>query len=96
MQEFYLQHKQLTAGEVSASKMHRLHQVKLFPAICHITHGSKVIVQDDNRLVATRDALIIIPANTSLEIINQPANGMFRSDLLMLSPEIWPSLKRIT
>jgi hypothetical protein len=39
---------------VSASKMHRLHQVKLFfPAICHITHGSKVIVQDDNRLVAT-------------------------------------------
>ena len=94
MQEFYLQHKQLTAGEVSASKMHRLHQVKLFfPAICHITHGSKVIVQDDNRLVATRDALIIIPANTSMEIINQPANGMFRSDLLMLSPEILAEFK---
>ncbi|HCW3121441.1 TPA: AraC family transcriptional regulator, partial [Enterobacter roggenkampii] len=55
MQEFHFRHKHLTAGEVSASKMHRLHQVKLFfPAICHITHGSKVIVQDDNRLVATR------------------------------------------
>jgi hypothetical protein len=53
VQEF---HFRITSygGEVSASKMHRLHQVKLFPAICHITHGSKVIVQDENRLVATR------------------------------------------
>ncbi|SAC74184.1 protein YbcM [Enterobacter cloacae] len=94
MQEFHFRHKHLTAGEVSASKMHRLHQVKLFfPAICHITHGSKVIVQDDNRLVATRDELIIIPANTAMEIINQPANGLFHSDLLMLSPEIVAEFK---
>ena len=77
--------------------MHRLHWLSSFrPAICHITHGSKVIVQDDNRLVATRDELIIIPANTAMEIINQPANGLFHSDLLMLSPEIVSSLKRIT
>lgn len=94
MQEFHFRYNRLTAGEVSASKMHRLHQVKLFfPAICHITHGSKIIVQDDNRLVATRDELIIIPANTAMEIINQPANGMFRSDLLMLSPEIVAEFK---
>lgn len=94
MQEFHFRYKHLTAGEVNASKMHRLHQVKLFfPAICHITHGSKVIVQDDNRLVATRDELIIIPANTTMEIINQPANGFFHSDLLMLSPEILAEFK---
>ena len=75
MQEFHFRHNHLTAGEVTASKMHRLHQVKLFfPAICHITHGTKVIVQDDNRLEATRDELIIIPANTAMEIINQPVN----------------------
>lgn len=94
MQEFHFQHKHLTAGEVSASKMHRLHQVKLFfPSICHITHGSKVIIQDDNRLVATREALIIIPANTPVEIINQPAQGFFHSDLLMLSPDIIAEFK---
>jgi hypothetical protein len=28
-----------------------------------------------------------------MEIINQPANGMFRSDLLMLSPEILAEFK---
>ena len=94
MQEFHFRHNHLTAGEVTASKMHRLHQVKLFfPAICHITHGTKVIVQDDNRLEATRDKLIIIPANTAMEIINQPVNGLFHSDLLMLSPEIVAEFK---
>ncbi len=94
MQEFHFRHNHLTAGEVTASKMHRLHQVKLFfPAICHITHGTKVIVQDDNRLEATRDELIIIPANTAMEIINQPVNGLFHSDLLMLSPEIVAEFK---
>ena len=94
MQDFHLQHKHLTAAEVSASKMHRLHQVKLFyPAICHITHGSKVIIHEDSRLVATPDALIIIPANTPMEIINQPAQGIFHSDLLLLSPEIIAEFK---
>ena len=94
MQEFHFRHNHLTAGEVTASKMHRLHQVKLFfPAICHITHGTKVIVQDDNRLEATRDELIIIPANTVMEIINLPVNGLFHSDLLMLSPEIVAEFK---
>lgn len=88
MQEFHFQHKHLTAAEVSASKMHRLHHVKLFyPAICHITQGSKVIIQDDRRLVATPDELIIIPAHTPMEIINQPAQGVFHSDLLLLSPD---------
>ncbi len=94
MQDFHFQHKHLTAAEVSASKMHRLHQVKLFyPAICHITHGSKVIIHEDSRLVATPDALIIIPANTPMEIINQPAQGIFHSDLLLLSPEIIAEFK---
>ncbi|MDU4843665.1 MAG: helix-turn-helix transcriptional regulator [Leclercia adecarboxylata] len=94
MQDFHFQHKHLTAAEVSASKMHRLHQVKLFyPAICHITHGSKVIIHEDSRLVATPDELIIIPANTPMEIVNQPAQGIFHSDLLLLSPEIIAAFK---
>ncbi|MBA0206274.1 helix-turn-helix transcriptional regulator [Pectobacterium aroidearum] len=94
MQEFHFQHKHLTASEVSANKMHRLHHVKLFhPAICHITHGSKIIIQDDSRIVATQDELIIIPANTPMEIINQPAQGLFHSDVLMLSPEIITEFK---
>ena len=94
MQELHFQHKNLTTAEVYSSQMHRLHRVKLFSAaICHITQGSKIIIQDDNRLVATPGELIIIPANTSLEIVNQPAQGAFRSDLLLLSPDLLTAFK---
>ncbi|HCM1963926.1 TPA: AraC family transcriptional regulator [Salmonella enterica subsp. salamae serovar 56:l,v:z39] len=85
----HIRHQDLTTAEVRSSHLHRLHRVTLFSAaICHITQGSKVIIQDDNRLVAGPGELIIIPANTPLEIINQPAQSGFRSDLLLLSPEI--------
>lgn len=94
MQDVHFQHKNLTTAEVYSSQLHRLHRVKLFsPAICHITQGSKVIIQDENRLLATPDVLIIIPANTELEIINQPAQGTFRSELLLLSPELLAAFK---
>lgn len=94
MQKVQLQHKHLTAAEVTSGQMHRLHRVKLFSAaICHITQGSKVIIQQDNRLVATPGDIIIIPANTSLEIINQPARGTFRSDLLLLSADVMAEFK---
>lgn len=89
MQEMHIRHQDLTTAEVRSSHLHRLHRVTLFSAaICHITQGSKVIIQDDSRLVAGPGELIIIPANTPLEIINQPAQNGFRSDLLLLSPEI--------
>lgn len=89
MQEMHIRHQDLTTAEVRSSHLHRLHRVTLFSAaICHITQGSKVIIQDDSRLVAGPGELIIIPANTPLEIINQPAQSGFRSDLLLLSPEI--------
>ncbi|EDV6011591.1 AraC family transcriptional regulator, partial [Salmonella enterica subsp. enterica] len=85
----HIRHQDLTTAEVRSSHLHRLHRVTLFSAaICHITQGSKVIIQDDSRLVAGPGELIIIPANTPLEIINQPAQSGFRSDLLLLSPEI--------
>lgn len=94
MQDLHFQHRNLTTAEVYSSHLHRLHRVKLFSAaICHITQGSKIIIQDDNRLVATPDELIIIPANTDLEIVNQPAQGAFRSDLLLLSPELLSAFK---
>ena len=85
----------LTSMEVHSSRLHHLHRVKLFSAaLCHVTQGSKVIVQDENRLVATPRSLIIIPANTALEIINQPENGFFNSDLLFLSPEVLGRFKQ--
>lgn len=85
----------LTSTEVHSSRLHHLHRVKLFSAaLCHITQGSKVIVQDEKRLVATSRSLIILPANTALEIINQPENGFFNSDLLFLSPEVLSRFKQ--
>lgn len=94
MRDLHFQYKNLTTAEVRSSHLHRLHRVKLFSAaICRITQGSKVIIQGDNRIVATPEELIIIPANTPLEIINQPAQGVFRSDLLMLPPEILSTFK---
>ncbi|MCA1921117.1 AraC family transcriptional regulator [Buttiauxella noackiae] len=94
MQELHFQHKNLTTAEVYSSRLHHLHRVKLFsPAICRITQGSKIIIQDGNRLVATPDELIIIPANTELEIVNQPAQGVFRSDLLLLCTELLTAFK---
>jgi hypothetical protein len=78
VQKVQFQHKTLTAAEVRSNHMHRLHRVKLFSAaLCHITQGSKVIIQEENRVVATPDELIIIPANTALEIINQPVQASF-------------------
>ncbi|ECE6263193.1 AraC family transcriptional regulator [Salmonella enterica subsp. enterica] len=66
----HIRHQDLTTAEVRSSHLHRLHRVTLFSAaICHITQGSKVIIQDDSRLVAGPGELIIIPANTPLEII---------------------------
>lgn len=94
VQDLHFQYKNLTTAEVRSSHLHRLHRVKLFSAaLCHVTQGSKVIVQGENRIVATSGELIIIPANTALEIINQPVQGAFRSDLLMLSPELLSSFK---
>lgn len=94
MQDIQFHHKHLTATEVTASKMHRLHRVTLFSAaLCRITHGSKVIIQDEKRLVATTGDIIIIPANRPMEVINQPANGIFHSDVLLLSPQILSAFK---
>lgn len=87
MQEMHIRHQDLTTAEVRSSHLHRLHRVTLFSAaICHITQGSKVIIQDDSRLVAGSGELIIIPANTPLEIINQPAQ--IRSGLSTGKPDI--------
>lgn len=81
--------RHLTATEVHSGRLHHLHGVKLFSAaLCHVTRGSKVIVQGEHRLVADPGQLIIIPAGTALEIINRPDRGIFHSELLCLSPEM--------
>ncbi|WP_299999244.1 AraC family transcriptional regulator [uncultured Cedecea sp.] len=95
MSKVQVRFNRLTSTEVHSSRLHHLHRVKLFSAaLCHVTQGSKVIVQDENRLVATSRSLIILPANTALEIINQPENGSFNSDLLLLSPELLSRFKQ--
>ncbi|WP_409040248.1 helix-turn-helix transcriptional regulator [Klebsiella sp. BIGb0407] len=95
MSKVQVRFNRLTSTEVHSSRLHHLHRVKLFSAaLCHITQGSKVIVQDEKRLVATSRSLIILPANTALEIINQPENGFFNSDLLFLSPEVLSRFKQ--
>lgn len=95
MHKIQMRFNRLTSTEVHSSRLHHLHRVKLFSAgLCHVTQGRKVIVQGENRLVATSRSLIIIPANTPLEIINTPENGFFNSELLFLSPEVLSRFKQ--
>lgn len=97
MQEMHIRHQDLTTAEVRSSHLHRLHRVTLFSAaICHITQGSKVIIQDDSRLVAGPGELIIIPANTPLEIINQPAQSGFAPTCCYFHRRLLLALKRCT
>lgn len=95
MSKIQMRVKHLTSTEVHSSRLHHLHRVKLFSAaLCHVTQGSKVIVQDENRLVADAHKLIILPANTVFEIINTPENGYFHSTLLLLSADVLNRFKQ--
>lgn len=44
-------------------------------------------------MLATPQQLIILPAEVELEVINQPENGLFCSDLLSLTPELLADFK---
>ena len=44
-------------------------------------------------MLATPQQLIILPADIELEVINQPENGLFCSDLLSLTPELLDDFK---
>lgn len=93
-QHLHFQHRNLTTADVYSSQLHRLHRVKLFSAaICRVTQGSKVIIQDEDRRVATPAELIILPANVEFEIINQPSQGAFRSELLLLPAPLLKTFK---
>ena len=68
--------------------------MRLFsPALCRVKRGSKVIVQGESRVLATPQQLIVLPADVELEVINQPENGLFCSDLLSLTPELLTRFK---
>ncbi|PHZ92206.1 AraC family transcriptional regulator [Klebsiella variicola] len=83
MESIHFQHNALTAAEVTTRRLCRLHRVRLFsPALCRVKRGSKVIVQGESRVLATPQQLIVLPADVELEVINQPENGLFCSDLL--------------
>ncbi len=65
----------------------------VLPALCRVKRGSKVIVQGESRVLATPQQLIVLPADVELEVINQPENGLFCSDLLSLTPELLTRFK---
>ena len=94
MESIHFQHNALTAAEVTTRRLCRLHRVRLFsPALCRVKRGSKVIVQGESRVLATPQQLIVLPADVELEVINQPENGLFCSDLLSLTPELLTRFK---
>lgn len=94
MESIHFQHNALTAAEITTRRLCRLHRVRLFsPALCRVKRGSKVIVQGESRVLATPQQLIVLPADVELEVINQPENGLFCSDLLSLTPELLTRFK---
>ncbi|HCB1353370.1 TPA: helix-turn-helix transcriptional regulator [Klebsiella pneumoniae] len=94
MESIRFQHNALTAAEITTRRLCRLHRVRLFsPALCRVKRGSKVIVQGESRVLATPQQLIVLPADVELEVINQPENGLFCSDLLSLTPELLTRFK---
>lgn len=94
MRNISFHHNALTAAEITSRRLCKLHRVTLFsPAICRVNRGSKVIVQGASQMLATRQQLIILPAEVELEVINQPENGLFCSDLLSLTPELLADFK---
>ncbi|SPX44171.1 AraC/XylS family transcriptional regulator [Klebsiella pneumoniae] len=94
MESIHFQHSALTAAEIITRRLCRLHRVRLFsPALCRVKRGSKVIVQGESRVLATPQQLIVLPADVELEVINQPENGLFCSDLLSLTPELLTRFK---
>ena len=94
MESIHFQHNALTAAEITTRRLCRLHRVRLFsPALCRVKRGSKVIVQGESRVLATPQQLIVLPADVELEVINQPDNGLFCSDLLSLTPELLTAFK---
>ncbi|ROR47850.1 UNVERIFIED_ORG: AraC family transcriptional regulator [Providencia alcalifaciens] len=94
MQKLNLSFSRLTSKEVHSSRLHHLHRVKMFSAtLYHVTQGSKIIIHNNEQLIAESNSLIVIPANISMEIINRPENGFFNSDLLFLSSEILSKFK---
>ncbi len=83
VQEMHIRHQDLTTAEVRSSHLHRLHRVTLFSAaICHITQGSKVIIQDDSPLVPGPGQLIFFPATIPPEIIVRSCPNCFPSQLV--------------
>ena len=94
MRNIHFHHNALTAAEITTRRLCKLHRVTLFsPAICRVNRGSKVIVQGASEMLATPQQLIILPAEVELEVINQPENGLFCSDLLSLTPELLADFK---
>ena len=94
MESIHFQHNALTAAEITTRRLCRLHRVRLFaPALCRVKRGSKVIVQGESRVLAAPQQLIVLPADVELEVINQPENGLFCSDLLSLTPELLTAFK---
>lgn len=94
MRNIHFQHNALSAAEITSRRLYKLHRVRLFsPALCRVNRGSKIIVQGASQMQATPQQLIILPADVELEVINQPDNGLFCSDLLSLTADLLADFK---
>jgi AraC-like DNA-binding protein len=94
MRNIHFQHNALSAAEITSRRLYKLHRVRLFsPALCRVNRGSKIIVQGISQMQATPQQLIILPADVELEVINQPDNGLFCSDLLSLTADLLADFK---
>lgn len=94
MSNIHFHHNVLSAAEITSRRLYKLHRVKLFsPALCRVNRGSKVIVQGASQMLATAQQMIILPADVELEVINQPDNGLFCSDLLSLPVDFLQDFK---
>jgi hypothetical protein len=94
MRNIHFQHNALSAAEITSRRLCKLHRVRLFrrrsvgsiAAVKSLCRG-----QSD---AGTPQQLIILPADVELEVINQPDNGLFCSDLLSLTAELLADFKR--
>ena len=94
MRNIHFQHNALSAAEITSRRLYKLHRVRLFsPALCRVNRGSKIIVQGTSQMQVTPQQLIILPADVELEVINQPDNGLFCSDLLSLTADLLADFK---
>jgi hypothetical protein len=93
MRNIHFQHNALSAAEITSRRLYKLHRVRLFRLRCVRSIAEVKSSCRDQSMQATPQQLIILPADVELEVINQPDNGLFCSDLLSLTADLLADFK---